>query len=148
MQSVSSRIWTRVAVSISYDDNHYTTGISDIELFCLSNSQIFSVILQRWCQTISCLFETFLSLVICCSLNKNRRVFWCMCTPHTIFTGFLKKNDFLRLLVMRVCDEVISNVCIVRLSENFVKRRSTDFLYREYPCPLMMQTCIELKKTK
>ena len=26
MQSVSSRIWTRVAVSISYDDNDYTTG--------------------------------------------------------------------------------------------------------------------------
>ena len=28
MQSVSSRILTRVAVSISYDDNDYTTGIS------------------------------------------------------------------------------------------------------------------------
>ena len=27
MQSLWSRIWTRVAVSISYDDNHYTTGI-------------------------------------------------------------------------------------------------------------------------
>ena len=27
MQSVSSRIWTRVAVSIPYEDNHYTTGI-------------------------------------------------------------------------------------------------------------------------
>ena len=27
MQSVSSRIWSRVAVSISYDDNHYTTEI-------------------------------------------------------------------------------------------------------------------------
>ena len=26
MQWVSSRIWTRVAVFISYDDNHYTTG--------------------------------------------------------------------------------------------------------------------------
>ena len=26
MQSVPSRIWTRVAVSISYDDNHYSTG--------------------------------------------------------------------------------------------------------------------------
>ena len=25
MQSVSPRIWTRVAVSISYDDNPYTT---------------------------------------------------------------------------------------------------------------------------
>ena len=32
MQSVSSRIWTRVAVSISYDDNDYTTGTSiDVE---------------------------------------------------------------------------------------------------------------------
>ena len=28
MQSVTSRIWTRVAVSISYDDNHYTMGTS------------------------------------------------------------------------------------------------------------------------
>ena len=28
MQSVSSRIWTRVAVSISYDNNDYTTGTS------------------------------------------------------------------------------------------------------------------------
>ena len=26
MQSVSSRIWTRVTVSMSHDDNHYTTG--------------------------------------------------------------------------------------------------------------------------
>ena len=28
MQSASSRIWTRVAVSISYDDNHHTPGTS------------------------------------------------------------------------------------------------------------------------
>ena len=28
MQSVWSRIWTRIVVSISYDDNHYTTGTS------------------------------------------------------------------------------------------------------------------------
>ena len=28
MQSVSSRIWTRVAVSIPYDDSHYTAGTS------------------------------------------------------------------------------------------------------------------------
>ena len=34
MQSVSSRIWTRVTVSISYDDNHYTTRTSCI-LFLL-----------------------------------------------------------------------------------------------------------------
>ena len=31
MQSLSSRIWTRVAMSISYDDDHYTTGTSIIE---------------------------------------------------------------------------------------------------------------------
>ena len=35
MQSVSSTIWTRVAVSISYDDNHYTTGTSDILLIII-----------------------------------------------------------------------------------------------------------------
>ena len=28
MQSVSSRIWTRIAVFISYGDNNYTTGTS------------------------------------------------------------------------------------------------------------------------
>ena len=32
MQSVSSRIWTRVAVFISYDDNNYTTGTSKNKL--------------------------------------------------------------------------------------------------------------------
>ena len=32
MQSVSSRVWTRVAVFISYDDNHYTTGTSTVLL--------------------------------------------------------------------------------------------------------------------
>ena len=31
MQSVSFRIWTRVAVSISYDDNHYTTGTNFLQ---------------------------------------------------------------------------------------------------------------------
>ena len=30
MQLVSSTIWTRVAVSIPYDGNHYTTGTSYI----------------------------------------------------------------------------------------------------------------------
>ena len=29
MQSASSRIWTLVTVSISYDDNHYITGTSN-----------------------------------------------------------------------------------------------------------------------
>ena len=33
MQSISSRIWTRVAVFISYDDNNYTKGTSKIVAF-------------------------------------------------------------------------------------------------------------------
>ena len=33
MQSASSRIWTCVAVSISYVDNHYTTGTSQVNSF-------------------------------------------------------------------------------------------------------------------
>ena len=38
MQSVSSRFWTRVAVSIFYDDNHYTMGTS-LVLMHLRNLQ-------------------------------------------------------------------------------------------------------------
>ena len=38
MQSVSSRIWTRVAVSIFSDDNHYTTGTSTICLYIYPSS--------------------------------------------------------------------------------------------------------------
>ena len=39
MQSFSSRIWNRVAVSIFYDDNRYTTGPS---LFILSYLRVKS----------------------------------------------------------------------------------------------------------
>ena len=35
MQSVSSRIWTRIAVSISYNNNHYTMGLSVVLIVSL-----------------------------------------------------------------------------------------------------------------
>ena len=38
MQSISSRIWTRFTVSISYDDNHYTTGTTKIPIICINFS--------------------------------------------------------------------------------------------------------------
>ena len=43
MQSISSRIWTRVAVSISYDNNHYTTGTTRYKVIrlYLQTPQIF-----------------------------------------------------------------------------------------------------------
>ena len=53
MQSVSSRIWTRVAVSISYDDNHYTTGTSQAHQLQLvspspSCSIVFCSLAKSW----------------------------------------------------------------------------------------------------
>ena len=36
MQSISSRIWTRVAVSISCDNNDYTTGTYIIYVFIVT----------------------------------------------------------------------------------------------------------------
>ena len=39
MQSVSSRIWTRVAVFISYDDNDYTTGTSNKGWYAIKSNQ-------------------------------------------------------------------------------------------------------------
>ena len=47
MQSVSSMIWTCVAVSISYDDNHYTTGTSNEEKL-LRLKLIFSILKLKW----------------------------------------------------------------------------------------------------
>ena len=40
MQSVSSRILTRVVVSISYDDNHYTTGTSKRTTIIISLNRV------------------------------------------------------------------------------------------------------------
>ena len=60
MQSVSSRIWTRVAVSICYDDNHYTTGTS----LCFYSHFCFELLLL--CQ--SMLSMLFLITVISITL--------------------------------------------------------------------------------
>ena len=44
MQSVSSRIWTRVAVFISYDDNNYTTGTSfDLDMQMDTGSEVMLI---------------------------------------------------------------------------------------------------------
>ena len=40
MQSVLSRIWTRVAVSISYGDNYYTTGTSKVNIIVWLESEL------------------------------------------------------------------------------------------------------------
>ena len=45
MQPILSRIWTRVTVSLSYDDNHYTT---DTEYLLLYNCKLFVQVMVTW----------------------------------------------------------------------------------------------------
>ena len=57
MQSVSSRIWTRVAVFISYDNNHHTTGTTwkvylFIYLFIYITSLIWNDVKESWYQVL------------------------------------------------------------------------------------------------
>ena len=51
MQSVSSRIWTRVAVSIPYEDNPYTTGTSFLYIYIeymISKYLVDNIFKQAW----------------------------------------------------------------------------------------------------
>ena len=59
MQSVSSRIWTRVAVSISYDDNHYAAGASKISVVAYIQF-IYTFVT-----------DTFVAYIVCIVKNLN-----------------------------------------------------------------------------
>ena len=61
MQSVLSRIWTRVAVSISYEDNHYTTG------------------------TFIAFYNSYLGQIVC---DKDGVVDWCIVLVEMPLTWF------------------------------------------------------------
>ena len=60
MTSVSSRIWTSVAVSISYDDNNYTMGSSKtfLRLYTLLGYQFLHLI--KW----NIIFQTIIYIYI------------------------------------------------------------------------------------
>ena len=58
MQSVLSRIWTRVVVSISYDDNHYTTGTNLTTLFHCSIVQSLCTWAHRSLLTLFCFLNS------------------------------------------------------------------------------------------
>ena len=55
MQSVTSRIWTRVTVSISYDDNHYTTWF--LNLLASNNSIWVKISPVSWDSLVRCKHE-------------------------------------------------------------------------------------------
>ena len=77
MQSVSSRIWTCVTVSISYNNNHYTTGTSSkeyIKQISLSNldSEIKNVFNMNCYEMIYSVIVKFFILFF----KLNRRRLW------------------------------------------------------------------------
>ena len=59
MQLVSFRIWTRVTVSISNDDNHYTTGTSKYTTGTSKRNHVISVV-----ETKKCLIEGVLKIFL------------------------------------------------------------------------------------
>ena len=66
MQSVLSWIWTCVAMSISYDDNHYTTGTSIINLLLLLRLSFicgYWCLCLVWCGNIYCFLEASYSTI-------------------------------------------------------------------------------------
>ena len=91
MQSVSSRIWTRITVSISYDNNHYTTGTSRIRNIRASgmtwwwwyfskyseeNIEIEFSVLTFWCLLWSTGIFSFFDHLISFLLAPNFRYSW------------------------------------------------------------------------
>ena len=78
MQSVSSRIWTRVAVSISYDDNHYTGTSYLIHRWGHNN--------YDWTSELLSFFYTHQSFITEAS-SSDAVLYHIQKTPH-----YLKKN--------------------------------------------------------
>ena len=71
MQSVSSRIWTPVAVSISYDDNHYTTGTSGSNEYEVPFGKVWIPFSPKYA-----LNSTTTVLLQGCSLNQITHEVW------------------------------------------------------------------------
>ena len=101
--SVSSRIWTRVAVSISYDDNHYTTGTSSPFIDLFVQSSMLAIPLPSFLDT----YILFMSSFRCRTLRIviNFFVLWsiwiiiiiCLIEVNDMSTvvGYLMPNLFL-----------------------------------------------------
>ena len=85
MQSVSSRIWTRVAVSISYEDNDYTTG-TFIDSSYMKTIIPFEVI-SSGCNALALPFQQLLEVLLCERVNDLRHslfhLFNCLITTDS-----------------------------------------------------------------
>ena len=100
MQSVRSRIWTRVAVSISCDDNHYTTGTS-IFSQPLRSGEIWHKV--NFCKrSLTGLnSEFFFSLTSCLTKAEKRSLPYYLLIAGGRITGFIPFPSILVLCEMQ-----------------------------------------------
>ena len=71
MQSVSSRIWTRIVVSNSYDDNHYTTGTSYERLNMFRGSKIELLEIELLDHLTVCIYKMRLQIIYLINMWKQ-----------------------------------------------------------------------------
>ena len=79
MQSVQSKIWTRVAVSVSYDDNYYTTVVF-VSYVCTLDGLIKCALVVRVGSLLNVVFEKLILKV---------KMFYSTRNYSTIYLDFL-----------------------------------------------------------
>ena len=96
MQSVSSRIWTHIAVSIPYDDNHYTTGTSYVIAwleFELAHYDVASQYISHYAMETSLLFLILKFKQRPVSSWKIYIIMWCLEELMHIIEIFLSISE-------------------------------------------------------
>ena len=89
MQSVSSRIWTRVAVSISSDDNHYTTGTSN-HVTMASNFKVCTFFVATFNSQFLSVTKQIHRIQKTCPVSFSSKLISIVSTPHGKHILFLK----------------------------------------------------------
>ena len=130
MQSVSSRIWTRIAVSISNDDSHYTTGTSSIVLinvlsavYSLQYSLYMCICVNLWVCDSTCV-----NLSMCSSITHMRtcmcvRVCVCVCVwfKEHGYTNRQRKRSEYHIFPLLRHETGVLLLCLMSSSEDWQK---------------------------
>ena len=107
MQSTYCRIWTRVTVNISYNDNHYTTGNFRIYIYIYiymrENVHVHSE--TRKCPSSVCVFRSIFPVnlwvgSICLSLSLYIYIYICVCVCVCAYLYIETFNDRLSVPTM------------------------------------------------
>ena len=119
MQTVSSTIWTYVAVSISYDDNHCTTSTSIVSLcvnVCVSEHALFFVYVRvcacfRLCTRVCLCICACLCMCMCFRSWVCKLVFVCVCV--TVCVSVCLKVIIISWVVFALThfDVPVQNIC-------------------------------------